>query len=64
VEVGSVIGMAWMVETAYGVNGCDQRMQSDCVQRTMITVFPMFLGKCHTNKIISKDRKAEKKLGC
>ena len=46
-EVGSVIGRASMVETAYRVNGCDQRMQTDCAQRTMIRVFPMFLRKCH-----------------
>jgi hypothetical protein len=37
-----------------GVNGWDQRMQSDCAQRTMTD---------HMNRIISKNRKAEKKLG-
>ena len=34
-EVGSVIGRAWMEETAYRINGRDQRMQSDCAPRTM-----------------------------
>jgi hypothetical protein len=54
-EVGSESGRVWMVETVIwesmdGIRGC----KATVAQRTMTD---------HMNRIISKNRKAEKKLG-